>query len=197
MLYNQRMDHLPAENDADFMGRSPRIVVMGSTGSGKTTLAQQISRTLDVPHVELDALHWEHDWIAAPTDVFRRRVFEALEGDIWVADGNYTAVRDLVWPRATALVWLNYPLRVLMWQLLSRTLRRTLRKEELWNGNRERFFLQFFSRESLFLWLFRSYWRRRRTYLIAFNEPEHSHLEIVILRSTKETRAWLSKIGVA
>ena len=178
------------------MGRSPRIVVVGSTGSGKTTLARQLSRLLDVPNVELDALNFEPNWVTAPTDVFRRRVQEALEGDTWIADGNYSAVRDLVWPRATVLVWLNYPLRVLIWRLLRRTMGRTLRKEELWSGNRERFFTQFFSRESLFLWLFRTYWRRRRLYPLAFKQPEHSHLEIVILRSQKETRAWLSKIDV-
>ena len=103
-------------------------------------------------------------------------------------------MRDLVWPRATILVWLNYPLRVLIWRLLGRTLRRTLRKEELWNGNRERFLVQFFSRESLFLWMFRTYWRRRRTYPTALKQPEHSHLEIVLLGSQSETRDWLSGV---
>ena len=180
--------------DKGFTGQMTRVVVVGSTGSGKTTLARQLSRLLDVPHTELDALNWEPNWVMAPTDVFRQRTQDALKGDAWVVDGNYSAVRDLVWPRATVLVWLDYPLRVLLWRLLHRTLRRTLRGEELWNGNRERFMVQFLSRDSLFLWLFRTYWRRRRTFPLDFKQPEHAHLEVVILRSSKETRDWLSAL---
>ena len=59
--------------DEGFMGQMTRVVVVGSTGSGKTTLARQLSRLLDVPHTELDALNWEANWTAAPTDVFRQR----------------------------------------------------------------------------------------------------------------------------
>jgi len=173
------------------MGHTPRVVVVGSTGSGKTTLARQLSRLLDVSHTELDSLNWENDWTSAPTDVFRQRVQDALKGDTWVVDGNYRAVRDLVWPRATVLIWLDYPLRVLIWRLLQRTLKRTLRKEELWNGNSERFITQFLSRDSLFLWLFRTYWSRRRTLPLVLEQTEHSHLEVVILRSQSETDDWL------
>ena len=181
-----------ARNDKKLMGHTPRVVVVGSTGSGKTTLARQLSRLLDVSHTELDSLNWETDWTSAPTDVFQQRVQDALKGDTWVVDGNYRAVRDLVWPRATVLIWLDYPLRVLIWRLLQRTLRRTLRKEELWNGNRERFITQFLSRDSLFLWLFRTYWSRRRTLPLVLEQPEHSHLEVVLLRSQSETDDWLS-----
>jgi adenylate kinase family enzyme len=186
------MASFTSKSGKGIMGQTPRVVVVGSTGSGKTTLARQLSRLLDVPHTELDALNWEANWTAAPTDVFRQRTQDALKEDTWVVDGNYSAVRDLVWPRATVLIWLDYPLRVLLWRLLRRTLRRTLGKEELWNGNRERFITQFLSRDSLFVWLFRTYWRRRHTFPLAFEQPEHSHLEVVILRSQSETHDWLS-----
>jgi len=181
-----------ARNDKKLMGHTPRVVVVGSTGSGKTTLARQLSLLLDISHTELDSLNWETDWTSAPTNVFRQRVQDALKGDTWVVDGNYRAVRDLMWPRATVLIWLDYPLRVLIWRLLQRTLRRTLRKEELWNGNRERFITQFLSRDSLFLWLFRTYWSIRRTLPLVLEQPEHSHLEVVLLRSQSETDDWLS-----
>src|SRR2546422_5327539 len=85
-----------------------RIVVVGTTGSGKTTTARRIGEIIGAPHVELDALHWEADWTEADTETFRRRIVEATAGERWVVDGNYAKGRDLVWPRAEMIVWLDY-----------------------------------------------------------------------------------------
>lgn len=175
-------------------GLSPRIAVVGTTGTGKTTLGRQLARLYQVPFVELDALHWEPNWTSAPTEVFRQRTEEATEVDGWVVDGNYGQVRDIVWTRATTVVWLDHPLWAIMWRLFWRTLRRTLNKETLWNGNRERFWPQFFSRESLFLWALQTYRRRRREYPALLGQPEYSHLKLVRLRSSKETRRWLDDL---
>src|SRR5438132_8383373 len=87
-----------------------RVVVVGTSGSGKTTLAREIARRLSLPHVELDAVHWGPGWTEPPVELFRQRTQEALQGDRWVADGNYGKVRDLVWGRAEMLVWLDYAL---------------------------------------------------------------------------------------
>jgi adenylate kinase family enzyme len=64
-----------------------RIALVGTTGSGKTHLACDISERLSVPHVELDALHWEPDWKEAPAEIFCERVSLALQGDAWVMRG--------------------------------------------------------------------------------------------------------------
>ncbi|MEW5719873.1 MAG: AAA family ATPase, partial [Chloroflexota bacterium] len=72
-----------------------RVAVVGTTGSGKTTLARELAHRLGYPHVELDALHWEPNWGEAPRDVFRARVDAALRGDCWVIDGNYGKARDI------------------------------------------------------------------------------------------------------
>ena len=87
---------------------------------------------------------------------------EAAAAERWVMDGNYSAVRDLVWGRATAVVWLNYPFRVVLWRCLSRTIRRAITREELFSGNRESFRMSFLSRDSIILWAITSHRRVRR-----------------------------------
>ena len=91
-------------------GDTRRIVVVGTTGSGKTTLASQLSRLYQIPHVEMDALRHDPGWTEAPNDVFRERLALALADDRWVADGNYSVGRDVVWPRAQAAVLAGLPL---------------------------------------------------------------------------------------
>ena len=168
-----------------------RIVVVGTTGSGKTTLASELAQQLEVPHVELDALHWEPDWTEAPTDLFRERVTRALSGEAWVADGNYSAVRDIVWSRADTIVWLDYSLPTILYRLTKRTFRRIFTREELWGGNKERMWVQFLSRDSIFLWALKTYRRRRREYPELFSSPEYAHLHLIHMHSPHQARCFL------
>jgi adenylate kinase family enzyme len=173
-----------------------RIAVVGTTGSGKTTMARRIAQRLAIKHVELDALHWGPNWTPAPTERFREHTAQALNGDTWVVDGNYSKVRDIVWSRADTIVWLDYPLLVILGRLVSRTLRRVITREELWQGNHEHFAAQFASRDSLFLWALRTYPRRRREYPALLQRPEHAHLAVVHLRSPRDARDWLAGLEV-
>ncbi len=164
-----------------------RISIIGLTGSGKTTLARQLSARLGLVHVELDALHWEPNWGEPPLEIFRERVAQALSGESWVIDGNYSKVRDLIWSRADTVIWLDYRLPFV--------LRRVLYQERLWNGNRERFAAQFLSRDSLFLWAIKSNRKQHREYPLLFQRPDYSHLTVIHLTSPRRTERWLSTIG--
>ncbi|MGB9723987.1 MAG: AAA family ATPase [Chloroflexia bacterium] len=172
-----------------------RIVVVGTTGVGKTALARRLARHLGLPHIELDALNWEPGWVAASLDTFRARVAQALAGETWVVDGNYSRVRDLVWSRADTVIWLDYALPVILGRLLRRTIRRIFTREVLWAGNRETFRGGFLSRDSLFLWALRTYGRRKREYPALFQQPEYAHLTVIRLRSPRQTRRWLRGLG--
>ena len=106
-------------------GRQVRIVVVGTSGAGKITLARTIAARLALPHIELDAINWQAGWRDLtrhdPAE-FVRRVTEAIQADRWVVDGNYGPVRDIVWTRATHLVWLDYPRPVIMARVIRRSL---------------------------------------------------------------------------
>jgi adenylate kinase family enzyme len=99
-----------------------RIVVIGSSCSGKTTYAQRLAAILGTPHIELDALHWLPDWVQRPADDFRNLVANAVSREKWVVDGNYGKARDVIWPRATCIIWLNYGFPTVMARALRRTL---------------------------------------------------------------------------
>lgn len=171
-----------------------RISVVGTTGSGKTTTAREISTLLHLPHVELDALYWAENWTPIPEEEFQAQVRDAVAGEQWVMDGNYSRVRVLVWARAETVVYLNYSFGRVFWQLLLRTFRRSFSQEELWHGNRESIQKSLLSQDSIMRWMLTTYHRRRRQYAELLEQPEYAHLRVVQLKTPKETKAWLASL---
>jgi len=141
-----------------------RFVVIGTSGCGKTVFARRLARVLGCPHVELDELYWGPKWTPKPGDHFRRLVNAAVQGPRWVVDGNYSAVRDGVWPRATTVIWLNYGFATVFARVLRRTVRRIIRREPLFAGNEESLKRSFLSRDSILLWMIRTFYDKRRRY---------------------------------
>ena len=174
-----------------------RAVIIGTSGAGKTTFARALAERMGVPHIEFDAYRHGPNWTETPDDVFRRRVADAIGGGGWVADGNYSIARDIVWTRATAIVWLDYPFPVIFWRLFRRTIRRSVKREELWNGNREQLWRHFFTKDSLFLWALKTHRRRKRGVIAALEMPEYRHLAALRLRSPGEARRLLESAGSA
>ncbi|MDE0189245.1 MAG: adenylate kinase [bacterium] len=181
----------PDSHTKGLLRTTDRLVVIGTSGAGKTTMAKRIARGLGMPHIEFDGIRHGPNWTETPDDVFREILSRRLQGERWVADGNYSFARDVVWPRATGVVWLDYPIRVVMWRLFWRTVRRGVFRQKLWNGNTEKLWWHFFSRQSLFLWAMQTHWRRRRTIPAALAHEEHAHLDLVHLRSSRQAHQWL------
>ena len=171
-----------------------RINVVGTSGSGKTTVAKRAAEVLEFPFVELDALHWEPDWQETPVEVFRERVSEATRESQWVVDGNYGKVRDIVWERADTVVWLDYGFTLIFLRLLWRTLRRVVLREELWSGNRESLTMAF-SKDSILLWAITSYPKRKKSYPELMVDPEYAHIRFLRHSTPRETEEWLESLG--
>lgn len=165
-----------------------RISVVGTSGSGKTTVAREVAARLDVPFVELDAIHHQAGWRPLPPDEFRARVGEVVAGGAWVVDGNYRVVRDLVWDRATTIVWVDPPRPVVMVQVVGRSVHRAATGRELWNGNRERW-RSWLDDDHPIRWAWSTFDRRRSEY-----EAEADR-RWVRLRSRRQVRRWLASLG--
>ena len=175
-----------------------RINIVGSGGSGKTRLATALAEQLHCPYFELDELHWGPNWTETPLDEFRTRVAALAQGECWVIDGNYGGkVRDILWPRATTVVWLDYQLPLILWRLIRRSLQRSLTREELWNGNRETLRGQFVDKDALIWYVIKTHKRRRRQMLKAMVDPAYQQIEFVRLPSLSATATWLAGIGTA
>ena len=174
-----------------------RIIVIGVTGAGKSTLASRLAEKLGVRHIELDALYWRPNWVGTPDDEFALKVWNAISEDAWIMDGNYSRLRQMTWSRADAIVWLDYPLPLVFWRLFTRTVRRSITREELWNTNIESFWtqLKLWSDDSLFHWLFQTYWRRKRMYSLLLASAEYSHLGIFHFKKLDEVEKWFESIS--
>jgi adenylate kinase family enzyme len=161
-----------------------RIIVTGCTGSGKTTLARQLAQRLRIPAIDLDDLHWGPNWTPVPLAEFRAKTDQASAQPAWAISGNYRIVRDLLWPRADTLIWLDYALPLVFYRLMKRTISRIITGELACNGNRESLSAAF-GKDSIILWLFKTYWRRKRDTPILLQQPEHTHLNVLRFQSPR------------
>jgi adenylate kinase family enzyme len=165
-----------------------RIVVIGTSGAGKTTLARSLAARLALPFIELDAINWQAGWrdlLTDDPDEFARRVALAVQPDAWVVDGNYTAHSTIVWQRATHLVWLDYSRRVIMARVIRRSLLRAALRTELWAGNRERW-RRMLRPSHPIRWAWNTWDRRRRETAQRLAQPEYASLVVLRLRHPQE-----------
>jgi adenylate kinase family enzyme len=160
-------------------------------------LALALAGQLGVPRVELDGVFHQAGWTPLDAGEFRARVAAAIASDSWVIDGNYSAIRDLVWARADTVVWLDLPRYLVMRRLIARTLRRVATREELWNGNREhwRNFFSLDPGESVIVYAWGKHADNHRRYLAASRDPANGHLAFVRLTSPRAVRRFLTSLA--
>jgi adenylate kinase family enzyme len=169
-----------------------RVLVAGASGAGKTTLARQVEAALAVPHTEIDALFHGPGWV--PRASFLDDVGELLAQPSWVTEWQYGAARPALTAEADTMLWLDLPRWLVMCRVVRRTVRRRLRREELWNGNLEPPFAAFFTdQDHIVRWAWRTHaGNRQRVLEAAAGRPD---LAVVRLRSPAEVRAWVRRLG--
>jgi adenylate kinase family enzyme len=176
-----------------------KLRIVGTSGSGKSALAQRLAAELDLPRLDLDAVFWDAGWTHRDPDEARALVREFLvrHPDRWVADGNWSTRLDgLLDPGtpggADTFVWLDHSRPLVMSRVIRRTVRRGILREELWHGNRERAssWLRWDPEENIMRWAWVQHpvTRRRMQQRIVAGDP------VVRLSGQREVDRWVAHL---
>ena len=172
-----------------------RINVVGTSCSGKSTLARALAVRFELPYTELDALFWGPGWEPVPSEVFHSRVAAAVRGERWVLDGAYTSSRvgPMIWEHADTIVWLDYSMPLVLGRWARRTIARIRSQEEFWPGTSNRESIgNALRRGGLLWWILRTHRPRRRRILQRIAATPR--LRLVRLRSPGEADRWLASL---
>ncbi len=177
-----------------------RIAIIGNSGSGKSTLGRALAARLNIALVELDALNWRPCWTALSTEdpeQWERVVGEAIAGDEWITDGNYSkGALPQILPRATDVIWLDYSRALIVARVLRRSFLRAISGEELWpgTGNREDF-RRWLRADHPIRWTWDTYRGANERREARFAGAEVAHARRHRFRTPRETRLWLQQIA--
>jgi adenylate kinase family enzyme len=168
-----------------------RVLVIGSGGAGKSTLAARLGARLGLPVVHLDALYWRPGWVPTPPDEWRRRVATLAAGEAWVMDGNYGGTLDLRLVACDAVVFLDLPRLVCVWRVVRRWLRYAGRpRPDMAPGCPERLTGEFLA------WVW-TYPHRRRPEVLRRLAALPADRRVVVLRSRADVARFLRALPTA
>ncbi|MDP8238758.1 MAG: hypothetical protein P9X24_06695 [Candidatus Hatepunaea meridiana] len=171
-----------------------RAVIIGSSCSGKTTLAKAIGKRTGIKHLELDAVSWLPNWESRDTNDLRRLVEIEVQKENWIIDGNYTILNDIIWSKATTILWLNLPFYLIFYRAITRTIGRIFTKEELFSGCYETFCQSFFTKDSIIWWVITTWRKKRNQYRQIFDNPTNMNIDYIEIRSPGETEQLIENI---
>jgi adenylate kinase family enzyme len=172
-----------------------RILVAGSSGAGKTTMARRLAALLDLPYVEVDGLFHGPGWTERPEFVEDMTSF--LAQPVWVIDADYAQAREAVWARIDTLVWLDYPRWLTEARVLRRSIARGLLRRTLWNGNTEDIRRMLTDPDHPVRSSWRNHSAKRERYRAMTTAPEHAHVHVVHLERPRDARRWLRGLPAA
>ncbi|MBW8172168.1 AAA family ATPase [Ornithinimicrobium sp. Arc0846-15] len=185
--------YVPTLRCTDQLPQPPRrILIEGSPGGGKSTLARAIARALQIRYVEMDALAHGPKWTMRPS--FQADVAELASKSSWVTEWQFDQVRDILTAGADLMVWLDLPRSTVMRQLGVRTLSRQIRRTELEAGNTEPPLHTVLTEPNHMLrWAWRIH--HQPALRMAALSVERPTLPIVRLTSNADKREWLAKLA--
>ena len=164
-----------------------RILVIGSGGAGKTTLAKRLGCILKIEVIHLDSLYWQSDWIEPPKPEWQKTVEQLLTRDCWIMDGNYSGTLELRLAACDTVIFLDLPRTTCLWRVIKRARKyRNQSRPEMTEGCPERIDLAFL------FWVW-NYQKRTKPKIVSMlkNKPASN---IIWLRTDAEVEGFLARL---
>lgn len=173
-----------------------RYNVLGASGSGKTTFGRALATRLGYKFVEMDRVFWRPNWVEASDEEFLPAIEAATAGEHWVLDGSYSRTIPIKWRQPVTVIWLDYPLWLVMYRIIIRSISRAWRRNDIWQGlgNRESFRKSFFSKDSIILWSWKVFHRNKRQLPQLQADPALAHVSWIILKSPHQAQEFLANL---
>ena len=166
-----------------------KILVIGSSGAGKSTFSRRLSDILDIEVIHLDKEHWKPGWVEPPKDVWRRKVEELVSVEEWIMDGNYSGTLDLRIAACDTVIFLDLPRMLCVWRMLKRVATyRGSNRPDMAEGCDEKVDLPFL------LWVW-NYPTRSRPKVLRLMQEHSQTKRIVHLRSREAVEEFLSEMA--
>jgi adenylate kinase family enzyme len=167
-----------------------RTIIFGSTGVGKSTMVRRIAEEFSLPVIDIDSLRRDAGKSATPEETFSNLVTESVKGNAWIIDGSYNSVQDIIWPRAEAIVWLDFSFWVFLSRLVKRSLYRIFIRKKSERPVKGRY-QPASERASNYLRAIFTGSQRRKRYFATLYNFKNAHLHIIRLSSPEEATIWL------
>lgn len=97
-----------------------KILIIGSSGAGKTTFSRRLSDLTGIEVIHLDKLHWKPNWTEPSKAEWTATLEKAVRGAAWIMDGNYSGSLDLRLPACDTVIFLETPPAVCVYRVLKR-----------------------------------------------------------------------------
>jgi adenylate kinase family enzyme len=172
-----------------------RVICVGSTSAGKTTFTKALAEILGQPRIDLDSLHHGLNQVPIPVDAFRSLAEHAISGECWIVDGSYSTSRDIIWPKATVAIWLNYSFPTVFRRCLWRSFRYALFKRASLLGKLKLFRRFFLSRGSSLWRVIRTFGLQRRDCREMLETRQFPQVEWIVFRKPIEAKRFLRALS--
>ena len=165
-----------------------KIMIIGSCGAGKTTLAILLGNLTNIPLIHLDKEYWKPGWVETEKEEWKEKQKQFVNNDTWIIDGNYGGTLDVRFSKADTVIFLDYNKYICTYRIIKRLLQNIGKTRiDMAEGCNEKIDFPFIK----FVWEFP---KKSRPKIIQ-KMAEYKNIKKIVLKNQKETDLFVSKIG--